>query len=218
MKTTRALVAGFAFSIIALMGCGGDDGSPTDDGGGNGNGSGTELLQSAENLWTVTAANTFHYCATCDAYTLVWQTGGWSLTATFADWGSTCYGQNCGTMQTPFVYRQLTVTPHFNVSAYSTVKLRWTEELKDFSGINALVSPDGGSTWTLVSNTNHTANTSSETAQEVEITQYLGSALSDVRLRFEFVAGTNQFPRRLTGNATYTCRSAIKNVTLVGFD
>lgn len=173
-----------------------------------------EVFRSAENLWTVTAASSFHFCSACDVFALTWSTGGWQLQATFADWESDCYNANCGIMQRPFVQREVTVTPHFDLSSYSTAKLTWTEHHRDFSLVVVYVSPDGGATWTVVSEADYTGTSTFEGAREVEIVQYLGSARSDVRLRFELIAGTNQFPRRVTGNPTYTCRAAIKNVLL----
>jgi hypothetical protein len=204
-------------SMLALNNCGGDDGSPT-GGGGNGGSGGVELLQSKDTLWLVTASLLNDYCAACDSYTLVWQNKGWALVSQFGDWESTCYGQSCGTKQSPFVLKELTVTPHFDLSAYKTAKLHWTEAHRDYSSVEAYVSPDGGTTWTLISNVDHTTSSSVEQAQTVEVTQYVGSAKSDVRIRFVLVAGTNLFPRRVTGNDTYSCRAEIKEVALTGYE
>src|SRR5262249_24568723 len=151
-------------------------------------------------LWLVTASTLHDYCAACDSYVLVWQNKGWALVTQFGDWGSTCYSQSCGTKQSPFVLKELTVTPHFNLSSYKTAKLHWTQALRDYSSVEAYVSADGGTTWTLVSNVAHTASSSVERAQFVDITQYLGSATCDVRVKFVLLAGTNLFPRRTTGN------------------
>jgi hypothetical protein len=63
----------------------------------------------------------------------------------------------------------------------------------------------------------HTTSSSVQQAQTVEGTQYVGSAKGDVRVRFVLVAGTNLFPRRLTGNDKYECRAEIKEVALTGY-
>ena len=215
MKLSNLIRLSCAVSLIAVVSCGGDGGSPTD--GGNGSGGGTELLQSKEALWLVTASTLDDYCAACDSYTLVWQNKGWALVTQFGDWGSTCYRQSCGTKQSPFVLKELTVTPHFNLSAYKTAKLRWNEAHRDYSSVEAYVSPDGGTNWTLISNVDHTASSSVQEAHVIEVTQYLGSAATDVRLRFVLIAGTNLSPRRLTGNDNYECRAEIKGVALTGY-
>jgi len=206
----------FAFSMIALTSCGGDDDSPTD--GGNGNGSGVELFQNAEQLWIVTDDTISpDYCSPCDSYTLTWQSTGWQLTGTF-DGYTSCFSSECDQVDIhPFVVKELTVTPHFDVSPYQTATLRWTESLTDYSGIVVYVSPDGGSTWTLVSDTDHTSATTTQNAREVEITQYLGSARDDVRIQFVLVVGTAQFPRKNINDA-YTCRATATGLSLQGYN
>lgn len=217
MSLNRALVVSFALLLLILMACGGGDGSPTGGGNGGGSGGGTELLSANKNLWLITASTLNDYCASCDSYIIVWQNNGWSLVTQFSDWESTCYAQSCGTKQSPFVLKEITVTPHFNIGSYSTAKLRWTEAFRDYSRVEAYVSPDGGTTWTLVSTTKHTDTGTVQAAKTVEITQYLGSAKSDVRVRFLLIAGTNLSPRRVTGADKYECRAEIKDVALTGY-
>lgn len=187
------LIAAHLVLAVFIAGCGGADDTTAPPPGGSSTTT-IELFANEKDLWQSTNVFRDDVCIDCDTYELTWELEGWTTNCTFDYKWEQCFsdrdafGKPCFYFYNPVVGYEIEIIPHFDLSPYSEVTLSWQSVFDNNGLVAASISPDG-TTWTSLSEYAHKKSGTFERSDFVELTRLLGSANTDVRIRFAVYAG-----------------------------